>query len=357
MSAPAVVLDVLPAGYGDCLVVTCSTVRGPWRMLVDTGPDETYPALRKRLLRIPRSSGGKRHIDLFVVTHIDHDHIGAAGLLLNDASLDLSFGDVWFNAPPQPLARGVAEGQSLARILGAGPVRLPWNAAWSGKPVVTPGQAGGVELRGEGLPTLTVLSPTPQRLDDLYKVWARELERLRRKEREAPEPEPPITRGPQPTLEELANRPTALDGSVPNGSSIAILLEHRGASVLLAADAFSPVLAPAIKALCERRGLEGCLEVDVHKLSHHGSRANVTSDLVRVVKAKHYVVSTNNTHFAHPNDEALARVIVEGNRPTLWFNYDTPKNRRWANPLMRGHHGYQVRYPNRTGAGVTLQLA
>ena len=49
---------------------------------MDTGPDETYPALRRRLLQIPRGDDGERHIDLLVVSHIDHDHIGGARRLL-----------------------------------------------------------------------------------------------------------------------------------------------------------------------------------------------------------------------------------------------------------------------------------
>lgn len=356
MSPTAVTLEVLPAGYGDCLLVTCQTDRGPWRLLVDTGPDETYATLRQRLLQVPQDSEGKRRIDLFVVTHIDHDHIGAAGLLLSDRALCLDFGDIWFNAPPQPLTRGVAEGERLAQLLGAGPEPLPWNVAWSGQPVVTPADAGGVELTGDGLPTVTLLSPTPERLKDLYKVWARELERLRAKQRDAPEAEPSATRGAQPTLEELAERPTALDAAVPNGSSIAFLLEHRGVSLLLAADAFGQVLAPAIGALSKRRGLRGPLEIDVHKLSHHGSRANVTNDLVSVVRAKHYIVSTNNSHFGHPNEEAIARVIVGGSGPTIWFNYDTPKNRRWDDAFLRARHGYEVRYPDQPGGGPILDL-
>ena len=129
MSPPAITLEVLPAGFGDCLLVSCPVGRSTWRMLVDTGPDETYPALRRRLLEIPQDADGKRHIDLFVVSHIDHDHIGGARLLLGDDELGLSFDDIWFNAPPRPRIRGVAEGQSLADILGGGDKVLPWSVA------------------------------------------------------------------------------------------------------------------------------------------------------------------------------------------------------------------------------------
>jgi len=62
-------------------------------------------SLRRRLLQIPQDADGKRHIDLFVVSHIDHDHIGGARLLLGDDELGLSFDDIWFNAPPRPRIR------------------------------------------------------------------------------------------------------------------------------------------------------------------------------------------------------------------------------------------------------------
>ena len=55
--------------------------------------------------------------------------IGAAGLMLSDTSLGLKFGDIWFNAPPQPEARGVKEGRTLASILGGTHAKLPWNPA------------------------------------------------------------------------------------------------------------------------------------------------------------------------------------------------------------------------------------
>lgn len=349
-------IEMLPAGFGDCLLVSCSVGRRVWRMLIDTGPDETYPVLKRRLSKLPIAKDGRRHIDLLVVTHIDHDHIGGARLLIEDKGLALTFGDIWFNAPPAPRARGVAEGQFLSTLLGANPENLPWNEAWSGGPVSTPAKGGGVQLGATNLPVLTLLSPSPGELKDLYKVWAKELERLRLKQRDAPEVMP-STRALQTTaLEVLAERKTPEDKSVANGSSIAFLLEHRGASALFCADAFPGVLCQAIQAVIERRGLIGPLSVDVIKLSHHGSRANTTNALLKVVKAKHYLCSTDNSYFKHPDEEAVARVILDSDAPTLWFNYDTPKNRYWDSPNLKSMYHYRANYPDRTGEGVTVSL-
>lgn len=360
MVNPAVTLEVLPAGYGDCLFITCPVGRRTWRLLVDTGPDETYPALKARLAKLRANRQGKRHIDLFIVTHIDHDHIGGARLLLNDRSLGLTFGDIWFNAAPRPAVRGVAEGESLAQLLGASTVDLPWNAAFGGREVVTSGSGAFAELPGmPSAPRLTLLSPTPERLKSLYKVWDRELARLRSKELPAPGPVTPVPRDMAGLdLKALAAKVTATDSATANGSSISILLEHRGASVLLGADAVPSVMVPALQALARQRRLPGGLVVDAIKLSHHGSRANVTNDLLKAIRADHYVFSTNNAIFNHPDDEAVARVLVHGGRrPSVWFNYATARNQRWAEPACRTKYGYNARYPASGQSGVVISLA
>lgn len=359
MSVPAITLEVLPAGYGDCLLIHCPVGKRSWRMLVDTGPDETYPALKARLSALPLDASGQRRIDIFVVTHIDHDHIGGAGLLLNDKSLALSFGDIWFNAPTRPLQRGVAEGESLASMLGASPSTLPWNKAFGGKHAVTSAEGEFLQVpTARGRPRLTLLSPTPARLTDLFKVWDAELARLRRKEADKPSPPEPVTRGAETLdLAALAKKVSPPDRSVPNGSAIAVLLEHRGASVLLGADAFTTVLGPALRSLARHRRQSGTLKVDAFKLSHHGSRANLSVELLSAMQARHYVVSTNNTMFNHPDDEAVAQVIVHGGeRPTLWFNYGTQRNRRWADATLQREFGFNTAYPAVGASGVTLTL-
>lgn len=112
MPTPAITLEALPVAHGDSLLLSCPVGKRTWRMLIDTGPEACWPLLQARLRALPVDLQGRRHLDRLVITHIDHDHIGAVQRLLSDASLSLTVGDVWFNAPPRPAARAVEEGQS-----------------------------------------------------------------------------------------------------------------------------------------------------------------------------------------------------------------------------------------------------
>ncbi|MEA2684952.1 MAG: hypothetical protein QOE93_147, partial [Actinomycetota bacterium] len=65
-------VEMLPAGYGDAILVTYGTEAEPHRILIDGGQARSFPAVSARL----RSFNGP--IDLLVVTHVDTDHIGGA---------------------------------------------------------------------------------------------------------------------------------------------------------------------------------------------------------------------------------------------------------------------------------------
>ena len=143
---------------------------------------------------------------------------------------------------------------------------------------------------------------------------------------------------------------------MPNGSSIAMLLEHRGASVVLGADAFGTVLGAGLAGVAAARGVPA-LAVDAFKLPHHGSKGNVLEALVKIAPARHYVMSSNGDTFHHPDDQAVARVVLHAPPgATLWFNYRTPRTERWDDPALRAQHGYQVRYPDDPTGGVVLEL-
>lgn len=360
----AVTLEALPARFGDCLLLECHRQgTRPWRLLVDGGPPDCWPGLRNRLLELPAAD---RVLDLVVVSHIDSDHIGGALRLFGDGEREvpgLRIHDVWFNGldqlpdPDTDTTRSVSEGEDLMALLaeprpgGA----LPWNRAFAGAAVMTPAAGTTVGLTVPDGPTLTVLSPTWKRLAILRRKWIDVVDRLRRGEAdEEPEPVRPVA--PLGNLKALAATPTARDQSAANGSSIVLLVEHRGASCLLAADAFPNVLGSALDGLARARG-DKSVRVDAFKLPHHGSRASVTAALVGLAPADHYLICTNGDRFGHPDDEALARVIVaDGPERALWFNYRTARTVRWSAADLQRRYRFQAAYPTADDCVLRLEL-
>lgn len=360
--ATAIRIEVLPARLGDCLLVECLRADGTvWRMLVDGGPPDTWPLLEGRLTR---PGPGGRHLDVVVITHIDSDHIGGMLPFFGSATAH-DLGDVWFNGrthlgePGDP--RSVDQGESIVAALvegvgGSSP--LPWNRAFGGGPVVTDPASGYREVVVDRGPRITVLSPTQDRLAALRTSWSTFLRRaLRGRDRDLRGP--PDLLQPLGELAALAARPTPRDGSIPNGSSIALLVEHRGASVVLGADAFGPVLTAGLRAVAAARGLPA-LAVDAVKLPHHGSKSNVLTALVAAAPAQHYLVSSNGDVFNHPDDAALARVVLGAARgATLGFNYRNARTERWAARTLTTRFGYTAAYPQpgAAEAGYRLELS
>ena len=69
------------------------------------------------------------------------------------------------------------------------------------------------------------------------------------------------------------------------------------------------------------------------------------------------MVSTNGTIFNHPDDEAIAKVLTRGGkRPCLWFNYGTPRNRKWAQRELQAAFDFNTVFPDAGSVGVTLEL-
>jgi hypothetical protein len=377
-------IDMLKAGWGDCLWIEYGNRDAPKRILIDGGITSTYNLLEERILALPKDD---RYFELFVITHVDGDHIeGAIKLLGRTDKMGVTFGDIWFNGYKElqvPEDRmGGMYGEFLSALIEA--KGLPHNRAFNETPgtnhPVAVAETGGpplIEL-DENL-TATILSPTPQKLKDLIPRWIEEIEKA------GLQPESPI----ETVLEFLENR-SALkpeddllgdeddgldiegwaaldfpeDHEEPNGSSIAILFEFRDEEdgkvkkCLMTGDAFPSVLSSSLRCLIDTE--EGRLELDVLKMSHHGSRKNTSVELLKMIDCKTFMFSSSGQRFKHPNKETIARVLVnqkKGNVPSLYFNYLSELNKMWniKNPAD-ADFPYDVRYAEETSDCISVEI-
>jgi hypothetical protein len=349
-------IELLPARNGDCIWLTYGEGDDRRHVLIDCGSVDAAGAASERVRSVPR-------VELFVLTHIDADHIAGAIPLFGDHEVAKRFDDVWFNGWNQ--LRGflsVYQGEEFSALLDRADRPFLWNRTAAGDdtppPIFTDGDTHPeVELAG-GL-RLTVLSPMRRGLQQLAAHWNAALQELRPQKAMLGRRPRPIAPA-QPSALDLAalaaSGPTK-DASVPNLSSIAVLAEYGGRAVLLTGDAHADVLAASIASLQARRGRAGQrLRLDALKLSHHGSANATTKALLETIECSRFLVPTDGTLFFHPDREAIARVIVHGGpRPTLYFNYRTDLNGFWDDAELQQKYGYATEYPA-DGEGLTVAL-
>jgi hypothetical protein len=349
-------IEMIPAANGDCLWISYGDddVR---HVLVDCGAPAAAKLAAERVQSTPS-------VELFVLTHIDADHISGAIPLFEDRDVADRFEDVWFNGWHQ--LRGflsVRQGDEFSDLLERDDRPFRWNRTAPDDdpppPIVTDGTDHPEVVLDGGL-RLTVLSPTPTGLRRLAQHWYAALDELDprrqlggRRGRPTPPADPASL-----DLEAMAASGPTKDSSVPNLSSIAVLAEYGGRAVLLTGDAHADVLAASIDALQRGRGREGeRLRLDALKLSHHGSANATTTELLDRVDCARYLVSTNGSIFYHPDREAIARVVVHGGtQPTLLFNSRNDLNDFWADSSLQDRYGYHTVYPDGDDDGLTVAL-
>lgn len=339
-------IHMLPAMFGDCLWVDYGDLADPKVMLIDAGTAGTWkPLLRKIEGRIA-ASGKPLVIELFVVTHVDRDHIGGAIKLLEQLhNLKVTIREIWFNGwhhlnrSSPPLKKdelGPKDGEQLSALLLDTPV--PWNERFGRRAVVVPDTGMLPTFTFEGM-EITLLSPDQHKLDNLVPVWLDELTAAQLEPGDAYEVMPPDVLGTVP-VDILAGHPFKIDTAAANGSSIAFLASYKGKTVLFGADAHPDILVRNLARVKSSLLANGIAAL---KLSHHGSKGNTNDDLVSMLNAQHYLVSTNGSIYGHPDDEVIARVLILGPEGKhLHFNYRKPTNSRWAD--AESDYSYRVNY-------------
>jgi len=363
-------LTFLDARQGDAIWVRWG---GGRQLVVDMGTAGAGRAIADRFRALPDTG---RAFELLVVTHIDIDHIGGVltGLVDPHHPVPVAFADVWFNgwehlnglvpaevrSPLEPM--GGVQGERLTTWLRS----HAWNAAFHRAAVVrTETELPVVELP-DGL-TVTVLAPVQQRLTELIVEWRDAVEAALQKGKlddvsPGLEPMGPTT---PPTLESaidlqiLSEDASPVDSSQPNATSIALMLEHEGKRALLTGDSTAAELLGGLRLLREKQGLASGARVpfDLVKLPHHGSRSNVSRELVQAIECPQWVFSTDGTIFRHPDAVAVSRVVRDSDPEVhLVFNVPSKFNGWWDKPGWREMFDYTASY-GVVGDGLTVTLS
>jgi beta-lactamase superfamily II metal-dependent hydrolase len=372
-------LEVLPAGYGDALVLRYgrSSSRVAYTIVIDGGPAESssLEPVGARLRQLPA-------IDLLVVTHVDVDHIGGTVKLLEDPAIGRAVKAVWFNCYKHLEAAGDwlggIDGELLTtRLLTLG---VPWNKGFPrpvdaargvGGPVAVPPitnarpNARLPRLRLPGGARAILVAPGAEQLVKLAPKWAKAVADAglvpgRGATREAGRRL--VGSDWLGTFDPVAEAATSvqLDSKEANGSSIAFVFTWGDTRLLLTGDAHAGVLSDGLRRLVAEGDScvqpDGRVRVDAVKMPHHGSAANLTSDLVRQIDSRDWIVSSNGRRYHHPNDTALARVLTGSQgRVRIIGNYRSGRMEAWQALAPPEDFGYDLLLPDPGTEGIVLR--
>ncbi len=362
-------IEMMAARHGDCLLVQYGNRRRTRRVLIDGGPIGAYDALQARIDALP---DGDRRLELVVLTHVDGDHIeGLVRLLATPKPWPFVVKDVWFNGwrhlDPSHGLLGARQGEFFSALLSRRLEPEAWNGAFQGRAIVVRDDQPLPQCTlADGL-VLTLLSPTPAKLETMRKAWKKELggsiepgdldaawELLGKQKRFLPGQG---LLGSTPELDRLLAKQSRPDTAAANGASIALLAEFGRKSCLLLADAQPDAVTSSLRRLLKHRGLER-LRVDACKVSHHGSKGNTNDELMSLIESPRFLFSTNGAQFGHPDREAVQRVIARSlvKRPKLYFNYLTDQNREWQSTELQRQLDYRAFYNPTDGAPFVVKL-
>lgn len=78
----------------------------------------------------------------------------------------------------------------------------------------------------------------------------------------------------------------------------------------------------------KKYSVENPLEIDYVKVSHHGSKYNISNKLLDIIRCNNYIISTNGGfgNAYHPDRETIAKILYHPKRDLgstihLYFNY------------------------------------
>jgi beta-lactamase superfamily II metal-dependent hydrolase len=151
-------------------------------------------------------------------------------------------------------------------------------------------------------------------------------------------------------LEDVAREEYDGTTSKINASSIAFILEFYDKKLLFLGDSCSETVKCNLRRFLNERSLDK-IHFDAVKISHHGSKHNTSMDLLSMIEADRYIISTNGKGRgnSHPDIECVYRIIVNksSKNKELIFNYKPIKIFSKINrDDLKIKYNYSIRFEN-----------
>lgn len=312
-------INVLKAHEGDSIIIeTYDIEKNKYIILIDGGPRQTFKTtLVKELDKYQR-------IDLLILTHIDNDHIAGLIQYLSSSHADKhSFGKLLVNAPnllkcnDNGTQISISEGIEFEKIINK---KYP-NLEIIGK--IT----SEIELKlnlPEGI-DIKILSPNQAALDELIKNW-REIDFNKEENTQLSSTELKA-KDFDKSFKELAEKKTSekkISRDFANASSIAFSIKTIDFHGLFLGDSHSSIVTESIKNKYQNNLP---VKFDYIKISHHGSKYNISNNFLDTIESNKFIISTNGGLgiAKHPDRQTLAKIVSHKNmqkeKVQFFFNY------------------------------------
>ena len=188
--------------------------------------------------------------------------------------------------------------------------------------------------------TFTILGPTQKNLDKLRKVWQDWLNKMN------------LSQNLEFELLQI------LDKSIPNLSSIMLLVESKSKKLLFTGDGSGDDI---IEVLSRTGMLDklGKFHVDILKVPHHGSDRNISHQFFNTINADYYVISANGRD-DNPSVDTLKLIIESGNKSKnpkkIVFTNNTPNIAKLTKEYDQKKYDYKCIFLEGKKDFLTLSL-
>ncbi|PEF43871.1 hypothetical protein CON22_24980 [Bacillus cereus] len=319
-------IKAFPAYDGDCFLISYGEGNDIRNIVVDGG--RRRDVVKKLKKEIKEIESKDQVIDLMVLTHIDNDHIYGLLKLFEDESIN---GDIvkkiWFNSK-EILAKEfdkIEIEDDTLQIMDKSDNKVSYKQGISLAERLKQLNIECTEIISSGHllklgeANLIVISPDLGQLEKLYNKWDKEFQRTK-------DSGAKISSSTKDEynkrIDELFLMDYQEDNAVINGSSIAFCLEYKGRRLLMLGDAHPSTITKNLKYIKDND--DKIHRFDLIKLSHHGSKYNISAEFLEKVSCRNYLVSTNGKTHGLPNKETLVKVAKKenGSSCVVYFNYD-----------------------------------